>query len=49
MNWWLIAAYILFFAGVSAYTFLMSQRQKALDRRIHELRSRVEERRREGK
>lgn len=44
MNWWLITAYTVFFVGVSAYTFLMSQRQKDLDRRIEELRNRVGER-----
>ena len=44
MNWWLVTAYIVFFVGVSAYTFLMSQRQKDLQRRIEELKDRVEAR-----
>ena len=43
MNWWLVAAYTVFFVGISTYTFLMSQRQKDLDRRIEELQNRVEE------
>jgi len=49
MNWWLVTAYTVFFVGVFTYTFLMSQRQKDLDRRIDELRNRVEEQRDEDR
>jgi CcmD family protein len=43
MNWWLVAAYTVFFVGFSGYTYLMGQRQKDLDRRIKELLSRLDD------
>ena len=44
MNWWLIAAYTVFFAGIAGYTLMLSQRQKDLDRRIEDLKNRVRDR-----
>jgi CcmD family protein len=41
---WLVAAYSAFFIIFFAYTVRMSSKQKELDRRIDELRSRLEER-----
>jgi CcmD family protein len=44
MNWWLVAAYTVFFAGFSGYSFVLSQRQRDLDRRIHDLKNRIDKR-----
>jgi CcmD family protein len=43
MNWWLITAYAVFFVGFSAYALRMALRQKDLDRRVEQLRSRLDE------
>lgn len=40
---WLVAAYSAFFVIFFAYTVRMSLKQKDLDRRIDELRNRLEE------
>ena len=42
---WLVAAYSAFFVLFFAYTFRMSLKQKDLDRRIEDLKARLEERR----
>jgi len=43
MNWWLITAYAIFFVGLAGYTILMSQRQKGLDRRLEDLKHRIDD------
>lgn len=42
MNWWLVSAYIVFFGGIGAYALYMGLKQKDLDRRIAQLRERME-------
>ena len=41
---WLVAAYSAFFVIFFSYTVRMSMKQKELDRRIEELRRRLEDR-----
>ncbi len=43
MNWWLVGAYSAFFLILFGYVARISSKQKNLDRRIDELRARLEE------
>ena len=42
MNWWLVSAYSAFFLILFGYIVRISSKQKNLDRRIDELRTRLE-------
>ena len=42
MNWWLVTAYSVFFGGLGAYAAYMGMKQRELDRRIAQLRDRME-------
>ena len=49
-NWYLVVAYCGFFVLFFAYTIRMAAKQKNLDRRVEELKARLEENReRDGK
>jgi CcmD family protein len=42
MNWWLVSAYCVFFGGLGVYAVYMGMKQADLDRRIAQLRDRME-------
>lgn len=42
MNWWLVSAYCVFFGGLVLYAVYMGTKQHELDRRIAQLRDRME-------
>ena len=42
-NWYLVVAYCAFFVFFFAYTVRMSAKQRSLDRRVEELKARLED------